>query len=457
MSTVIAPPATNSPSFAYAPARLREIAQEVLDCAHKLGATACATDVSEGVGLSVSVRCGEVETIEHNRDKGLGVIVYLGQRQGHASTADFSAAALSATVEAALAIARHTSVDDCAGLAEPHLLANSVADPQLFYPWSLTVEEAIEQARACEAAAFSVSPLIDNSEGATVSAQQAQFVSANSLGFMGGFASSCHSVACAPIARRNDDMQRDDWYSSARDAHDLESLTAIGETAARRALARLSAKKLTTRRARVLFEAPLACGLIGSYTHLVSGGALYRKTSFLVDSLGQRVFPEFVHIDEDPFLPKGLASSPFDDDGVATGARRVVDGGVVAGYFLSVYTARKLKMQTSGNAGGCHNLLVRPSPGERDFKAMLQALDCGLLVTELLGHGINYVTGDYSRGAVGFWVEHGEIQYPVHEITIAGNLRQMFAGIEAIGNDTVIRRSKRCGSILLREMTIAGS
>jgi PmbA protein len=441
--------------FSYSQNRLRELAQAVLDHARTLGASACETDVSEGIGQSVTVRRGEVETIEYNRDKGIGVTVYLGQRRGHASTSDFSNEAVRATVEAALSIARFTAEDDCAGLPDAALLAKESLDLDLYYPWPLPIEEAIELARSCEQAAFAVSPLVKNSEGASVSAQQSHFISANSLGFMDGYASSRHYLSCAPIAGKGNAMQRDDWYSSHRDPSDLAPAEAIGDYAARRALSRLKARKLKTCQVPVLLEAPLAAGLIGSFVHAVSGGSLYRKSSFLVDSLGKQVFPSFVRIEERPHLKKGLASSAFDDDGVATRDRTVVADGVVNGYFLSTYTARKLGMPTTGNAGGSHNLIV--TPGELDFRGLLREMGTGLLVTELLGHDINYVTGDYSRGAAGYWVENGEVAWPVEEITIAGNLRDMFRGIAAIGNDLEVRGSKQVGSILIERMTVAGN
>jgi PmbA protein len=445
-------------AFSFTQDQLRELATDVLRYAERCGATACETDVSEGVGQSVTVRKGEVETIEFNRDKGVGVSVYLGQRRGHASTSDFSSAALRATVEAAVSIARFTAEDDCAGLPETELLAKTPMELDLYHPWNLPVEEAIDLARRSEAAAFAVSPRVRNSEGATVSAHAAHFVSANSLGFVGGFPSTRHFISCVPIAGKGADMQRDDWYSGWRDPAELSSPEAIGDYAARRALSRLGAKKLKTRQCKVMFEAPLAAMLLGSFVHAVSGGSLYRKASFLVDSLGQRIFPAWMNIEERPHLRKGLASSPFDDDGVATRDRTVVKAGVLQGYFLSTYTARKLGMPTTGNAGGSHNLIVAPSPdAAEDFAGLLKQMGSGLLVTELLGHGINYVTGDYSRGAAGYWVEHGEIAYPVHEITIAGNLRDMFAGIEAIGRDTVTRGSRTVGSIVVNRMTIAGS
>ncbi len=441
--------------FTFPQERLRAIAAEILEYAKLRGASACDTDVSEGFGQSVTVRKGEVETIEYNRDKGIGVTIYLGQRRGYASSSDFSRDALRATVDAALSIARFTAPDPCAGLPEEHLLAKEALDLDLYHPWPLSIGESIELARRCEAAAFAVSPEIRNSEGASISTQQSHFASANSLGFMGGYATSRHYVSCAVIAGEGERMQRDDWYTSRRVAADLAAPEAVGEYAARRALARLDARQLGTVKVPVLFEAPLASTLIGNFVHAASGGSLYRKSSFLVDSLGKHVFSKLVNISERPHLPKGMASSPFDDDGVATRDREVVTGGQLQGYFLGTYSARKLGMPTTGNAGGSHNLIVRS--GEHDFQALIRLMGRGLLVTEVLGHGVNYVTGDYSRGAVGYWVENGEIRYPVQEITIAGNLRDMFRGIAAVGSDTLVRGSKLCGSILVDRMTVAGN
>ena len=426
--------------------------------ARKSGASDCEVDVSEGFGQSVSVRCGEVETIEHNRDKGIGVTVYLGQQKGHASTSDFSSAALRETVDAALNIARFTAADACAGLPDAELLASrkeGFSDLDLYHPWSLSVDGAIDLARRCEQSAFAVSPQITNSEGATVSIQEAQFISANSLGFMGGYPTSRHYLSCSVIAGKDESMQRDDWYSTSRDAQQLASPESIGDYAARRALARLGARKVKTCKVPVLFEAPLAASLIGSFVHAVSGGSLYRKTSFLVDSLGKRVFSKKIQISERPHLRGGLASSAFDSDGVASLDREVIVDGVLQGYFLSAYTARKLGLQTTGNAGGCHNLIVHP--GKRNFKGLVKKMTRGLLVTELLGQGINYVNGDYSRGAAGYWVENGEIVHAVEEITIAGNLRDMFRNIAAVGNDVMVRGSKQVGSILVEQMKVAGN
>ena len=447
--------AKNGNRFSHRLDDLKTLASDVLVHARKRGASACDVDVSEGFGQSVTVRRDEVETVEYNRDKGIGVTVYLGQQKGYASTSDFSAKALRETVDAALDIARFTAPDPCAGLAEAELLATASPDLDLYHPWTIDVAAAIDLARRCEQAAFAVSPLVSNSEGATVSTQEAQFVSANSLGFMGGYPTSRHYIASSVIVGEGDAMQRDDWYSTARDGAALAAPEAIGDYTARRALSRLGARKIRTCTVPVLFEAPIAAGLIGSFVHAVSGGALYRQSSFLQGCLGQQVFPEFVAISERPHLRQGLASSAFDNDGVATRDREVVRNGVVEGYFLSVYTARKLGLQTTGNAGGCHNLIVKA--GEHDFAGLLRNMGRGLLVTELLGHGINYVTGDYSRGAAGYWVEGGRIAHPVEEITIAGNLREMFRSIVTIGNDVVCRGSKQVGSILVDGMKIAGN
>ncbi len=433
---------------------LRGLAARVLALARECGARAAETEVSEGFGQTVSVRKGEVETLEYNKDKGMSVTVYLGQRRGHASTSDFSDDALVRTVDKALAIARYTAEDDCAGLADADLLARDIPDLDLYHPWDLPVEGAIELARACEAAALAVDRRINNSEGATVSTQESQFIYANSLGFMGGYPTSRHSISCAVIAEEAGAMQRDYWYDTARAAGDMADARAVGQRAGERTVRRLNARKLGTRQCPVLFEAPVASGLVASFVSAVSGGHLYRKSSFLLDSLGTRVFPEFVQIQERPFLARGLASAPFDNEGVSTRDRDVVRDGVVEGYFLGSYSARKLKMKSTGNAGGNHNLIV-PSTGE-DFAGLLKRMGTGLLVTELLGHGLNMVTGDYSRGAAGFWVEDGVIVHPVEEVTVAGNLRDMFLGIVAIGSDVEVRGSRRVGSILIDRMTVAG-
>ena len=440
--------------FSYPFATLQQLAEDVLKHARDKGATACEVDVSEGFGQSVGVRCDEVETIEFNRDKGIGITIYAGQRKGYASTSDFSPQALRETVEAALDIARFTAEDDCAGLADAALMAKDCPELDLYHPWALTVEDAIAVARRCEQAAFDASPLVTNSEGASVSTQQAHFVSANSLGFMGGYPTSRHYISCSVIAGEQDAMQRDDWYTTRRCADELDDPALVGRIAGERAIARLGGRKVKTGEFPVLFEAPLAGGLLGSLVHAASGGALYRKSSFLLDQLGKRVMPDFVNISERPLIKRGLGSAAFDSDGVATRDREVVSGGILQGYFLSTYTARKLGMQTTANAGGSHNLIIEP--GALDFAGLLALMGRGLLVTELLGQGINYVTGDYSRGAAGYWVENGKIAYPVEEITIAGNLKSMLAGIVAVGNDVQIRGSKQTGSILIDRMTVAG-
>lgn len=441
--------------FAHRFETLQQLAADALAHASAKGGTACEVEVSEGFGQSATVRRGEVETIEYNRDKGIGVTVYVGKRRGSASTSDFSAEALRQTVEAALDIARFTAEDEFSGLPDAELLArDGDFDLDLHHPWALPIEDAIAQARRCEDAAFAVSKKISNSEGASVATQEAQFVHANSLGFMGGYPTSRHSLSCSVIAGKGNAMQRDDWYSTARNAAALASPEEIGAIAARRALSRLGARRIATCSAPVLFEAPVAASLLNSFVYAASGGSLYRRSSFLLDRLGKRVFSKKVNISEQPHLRGALASSPFDNEGVATRARDLVVDGVLQGWFLSSYSARKLGLVTTGNAGGSHNLIV--TPGKRDFKALLRKMDRGLLVTELLGQGINYVTGDYSRGAAGYWVENGEIVHAVDEITIAGNLRDIFRNIAAVGNDVVVRGSKQVGSLLIEEMKIAG-
>ena len=444
-----------SSRFSVSQDTLRTIVEDVLARAAQRGATQCETEASESYGQTVIVRCGEVDTIEHNRDKSIGVTTYIGKKRGHASTSDFSPQAIADTVDAALSIARFTASDECSGLPDPDLLCVEPRDLDLFHPWDLSVEEGIRMAKAAEKAAFRLDKRIVNSDGANVSCQQSQFAMGNSVGFRGSQQSSRHYISCAVIAAEEDKMQRDDWYSSQRSSADLAAPNAIGDYAGRRALARLRSRKIDTRQAPVLFEAPVANGLLGHFVSAVSGGSLYRKTSYLLDSLGQTVFSPIVNLSERPFLMRGQGSGCYDDEGVQAHDREVVSAGVVQGYFLSSYSARKLGMTTTGNAGGNYNLILQP--GERDFAAMLREMGRGLLVTELMGQGINPVTGDYSRGAAGYWVEGGEIQFPVEEITIAGNLRDMFKSIVAIGNDTLVRGSRQCGSILIEQMTIAGS
>ncbi|MGB7646810.1 MAG: metalloprotease PmbA [Pseudomonas fluorescens] len=430
--------------------------------AKKLGATDSAAHASEGCGLSVSVRKGELENVERNRDKSLGITVHIGQRRGNASTSDFSQKAIEQTVQAAFDIARFTAEDPFAALPDEANIAKpnqQRTDLELFFPWAITSEQAAQLAIRTEAAALSLDKRIANSEGGSVSAQQSHFFSAHTHGFRGGYASSRHSISVSPIAGKGSDMQRDYWYSSERDASELASPEVVGRYAAERALSRLKARKIATTECPVLFESPMAAGLLGSFVQAASGGALYRKSTFLLDSLGKPVFPKHIDIFEDPFVKRGKGSSPFDDEGVRVRARSVVEAGVVQGYFLGSYSARKLGMKTTGNAGGSHNLTLvsRKTRAGDDLEAMLRRMGTGLLVTELMGSGVNYVTGDYSRGAAGFWVENGRIAYPVHEITIAGNMKAMLKSIEAVGSDAYSFRSKTIGSVLIRKMKIAGS
>ncbi len=447
-------PASSS-RFSYPYATLQQISGDILAQARQGGATACEANVSDGFGQTVTVRQNEVETIEYNRDKGLSVTVYIGQKRGNASTSDFSPQAISDTVAAALSIARYTAEDNCSGLADAELLAETFPDLDLYHPWDLPVEEAIQLAQQCEQVAYAVDKRINNSEGASISTSESQFVYANSLGFMSGYPLSRHSASCVVIAEQGDSKQREYWYTDARDGHDKDQIERIGQKAGARTVARLGAKKIPTCEVPVLFEAPVASGLIGHFASAVSGGSLYRKSSFLLDSIGQQIFAPDIQIRELPHIHKGLASSVFDDEGVSTVERNIVENGILQGYFLGSYSARKLGMQTTGNAGGTHNLTIENAT-PMDFDAMLKKMGTGLLVTELMGHGINAVTGDYSRGASGFWVENGEICYPVEEITIAGNLKDIFLGITAIGNDILVRGSKQSGSILIDRMTIAG-
>lgn len=435
-------------------ARLQQMVDELLSEAAKQGASAAEAGVSSDSGLSVTVRMGEVETIEHTRDQGLGLTVYFGHRKGSASTSDFNAGAIRDTVRAACNIARHTGGDECAGLADPERMAREIPDLDLYHPWDIDVNQAIELGLECEAAARDLDPRITNSEGAALNSHKGLQVYGNSHGFIGGYPSSRHSLSCAVVGQEGDSMQRDYWYTSARRQEELEAAAYVGRKAGKRTLARLGARRLSTRKAPVIFQSEMAVGLLRSFISAISGSALYRRSSFLLDQLGQQVFPAFVRIHENPLLPGGLASAPFDSEGVATAAKEFVTDGVINSYALGSYSARKLGMDSTGNAGGVRNLAI--APGDMDLKAMLQRMDCGLLVTEMMGSGLNMVTGDYSRGAAGFWVEKGEIQYPVEEITIAGNLKQMFAGLQAVGNDEEHRGSTRSGSWLMEPMTIAG-
>lgn len=450
-ATTLAVPASRFPLTADA---LSTVADQVLRAARRRGATSAETEVSQAFGLSVTVRKGDTETIAYNRDKGIGVTVYVGTRRGHASTADFSTQAIDDTVAKALAIARYTAEDDCAGLADPGLLAHAWSDLDLYHPWDLSVDEAIALGRECESAALGVDRRLTNSDGATVSLHEGHFVYANTHGFSGGYATSRHGIYCSVIAEDATGMQRDDWYTAARSADDLEAAASVGRIAGERTVRRLGAKQLPTLECPVLYEAPIATGLIGHYVNATSGGSLYRKSSFLLDSRGTQVFAPHVTIREEPHVARGQASAPFDDEGVATHSRDVVRGGTVQGYFLGSYSARKLGLASTGNAGGNHNLVV--SHGEEDLSALMHRMGRGVLVTELMGQGVNPVTGDYSRGAAGYWVEGGEIAYPVEEITVAGNLKRMYRDIVAIGSDVDRRGSRHCGSVLIGAMTVAG-
>jgi PmbA protein len=437
------------------PDQLQQIAQDIIQLTRKAGASSAETEVSFGTGQNVSVRQGETENIEYNRDKGCSVTVYFGQRKGYASTSDLSLQALKDTVEAACNIAKYTAQDTFCGLADAALMATDFPDLSLHHPWHIDVDEALALAKRCEAAALAVDPRISNSEGASIYSQSGAFAYANSHGFIGGYPSSRHSISCSVIAEAEGLMQRDYWYSSARDALDLATPEQVGQTAGTRTAKRLGARPIKTGQYPVLFEAPLASGLISTLISAISGGNLYRKSSFLLDSLGQQIASPLLQIDEDPFLLKGAASSPFDNEGVVCKPRTLVENGVLHGYLLGSYSARKLGMQSTGNAGGAHNILVR-STGH-SLAQLLQTMGTGLLVTELLGHGMNMVTGDYSRGAAGYWVENGEIAHPVEEITIASNMKDILKGIVAIGNDHIPNSSRLTGSILVDRMTVASA
>lgn len=433
---------------------LKQISEDALKAAKQAGASAAEVDVSFGTGQTVSVRKGETENIEYNRDKGISITVFFGHKKGYASSSDFSPQAIKDTVEAACNIAKFTAEDPFCGLADASLMAKTIPDLNLYHPWTLTVEEAGELAKRCEAAALAVdNKRITNSEGASVSTSEGQFVYANTHGFLGGYPSSRHSISCSVIAEAAGAMQRDYWYSSARDANDIRTAEYVGQLAGERTVRRLGARAIKTGQYPVLFEAPLASGIISSLVSAISGGNLYRKSSFFLDSLGQNVASSLLNIEELPYLEKGLASSPFDNEGVISTPRTLVENGVLQGYVLSSYSARKLGLQTTGNAGGAHNLVIQHT--QQSFADLLMMMDTGLLVTELLGHGLNMVTGDYSRGAAGFWVENGVIAYPVEEITIASNMKDMLNHIVAIADDAIKPSSKQTGSILIEKMTVA--
>jgi len=433
---------------------IEAVLRRTLDAARGRGATAAEAEVGAGSGLSVTVRNGEVETVEHQADKGLNITVYMGRRKGSAGTTDFSDKALADSVAAACTIAEYASEDPCAGLIDPAYLAGAIPDLDLHHPWELAPEQAIALATECEQHARDADPRLTNSDGTMVSTYSGSHLYGNSHGFIGGWQWSSHSFDCTMIAESGGGMQRDGWFTRARDHLDLEDPRSLGRQAAARTTARLGARRLSTRSAPVIFEAPVADGLFGAFVTAISGAALYRKASFLLGRLGTPVFADHLRIHEEPFLKKGMGSTPFDNDGMATRARDLVRDGVLQGYVLSAYSARKLGMAPTGNAGGVHNLIVEH--GGKDLPALLKAMDTGLLVTDLIGFGVNQVTGDYSRGAAGFWVQGGKIQYPVEEITVAGNLADMYRRIVEVGSDVDRRGNIQTGSVLIENLTIAG-
>lgn len=434
---------------------LKRMVQHLLDEAKKQGATAAEAGISQETGLSATARLGEVESLEHHCDQSLGITVYFGQKKGSASSNDWSEASIKETVKSACSIARYTGEDAYAGLPETDLLATEFPDLDLNHPWPIDARAAIALAIECEAAARSHHPAISNSEGATVNSHQGIRVLGNSLGFLQGRESTRHSISCSVIAQHDGAMQRDHWYSVARNPEQLETASTVGAKAAERAVRRLQARSLSTRQCPVLYAAEVASGLLGSFVGAISGGNLYRKSSFLLNALDTRVFPEFVRIYEQPFLKAGLGSAAYDAEGVATRERDIASDGILRGYVLNSYSARKLGLHSTGNAGGVHNLSMDNTG--HDFPALLKLMGSGLLVTELMGQGINMVTGDYSKGAAGFWVEQGEIQFPVEEITIAGNLKDMFENMVAVGNDVDYRGNIRTGSILIGHLSVAGN
>ncbi|HIG91181.1 MAG TPA: metalloprotease PmbA [Methylococcaceae bacterium] len=436
-------------------ARLETIVANVLEEAKNQGASAAEVGLSIERGLSVTCRLGAVETIEHHRDQGLGITVFFGQQKGSASLTDLTDDSIKDGVKAACSIARFSGEDRFSGLPDSDRLATQFPDLDVCHPWELSADQAITLALDCETVARELDPLITNSEGATVNSHQGISVLGNSLGFLNGYESTRHSLSCSVIGQQGDDMQRDYWYSVARNANDLESSRHVGAMAAERVVRRLGAQSLSSRQCPVLYAPEVAASLLGHFIGAISGGSLYRKSSFLLDALETRVFPEFIRIHEQPFLPKALGSSAYDGEGVAASAHDIVTDGILASYVLGSYSARKLGMESTGNAGGVHNLTIEH--GDQDQQGLLATMDTGLLVTELIGQGVNQVTGDYSRGAAGFWVEGGVIQYPVEEITIAGNLKDMYQNIVAVGNDVDLRRNTRTGSILVAQMTVAGS
>ncbi|UZJ59691.1 metalloprotease PmbA [Pseudomonas sp. KU26590] len=434
---------------------LQQQVEQIVAEAKRQGATACEVAVSLEQGLSTTVRQREVETVEFNRDQGFGITLYVGHRKGSASTSASGPDAIRETVAAALAIAKHTSEDEASGLADAALMAKDQPDFDLYHPWGITPEQAIERALICEAAAFDADSRIKNADGTTLNVHQGCRVYGNSHGFIGGYASTRHSLSCVMIAEGEGQMQRDYWYDVNRRGDLLMDARLIGQKAAERAASRLGARPVPTCEVPVLFSAELAGGLFGSFLGAISGGNLYRKSSFLEGAIGQRLFPEWMTIDERPHLVGAMGSSAFDGDGLATYAKPFVENGDLVSYILSTYSGRKLGLPSTANAGGVHNLFV--SHGTEDQAALIRRMGRGLLVTELMGSGLNMVTGDYSRGAAGFWVENGEIQFAVQEVTIAGNMRDMFKQIVAVGSDLELRSNIRTGSVLIEKMMVAGS
>lgn len=434
---------------------LEDIVLQVLEEAKKQGADQAEAAASHDIGLCATARLGDVESLEYTNDRGLGITVYKDQKKGNASTSDFNPAALREAVTKACTFANFTAADEHAGLADAELMAQDPPDLDLAHDWHLQSDDAIRYAIECEDAARSFDKRITNSEGATVNSSGGVRVYANSHGFLGGFPKTSHSISCVVIGEADGDMERDYWYSAARDAADLESPAEIGTIAAQRTVQRLGGRKVKTGNAPVLYAPEVARGFVGHAIGAIAGGAQYRRSSFLLNAAGEQIFPDFMQIQERPHIPKGMASAPYDAEGVATKDRDIVTDGILQGYVMSSYSARRLGLQTTGNAGGTHNLLV---PGNvSDMAELMRTMDRGLLVHELIGSGVNAVTGDYSRGVVGYWVEHGEIVHPVHEVTIAGNLKDLYRRITAIGNDQDLRGGIQCGSLLVESMTIAGA
>ncbi|MEO6081193.1 MAG: metalloprotease PmbA [Steroidobacteraceae bacterium] len=436
--------------------QLRDIVAIALQEARTAGASQAEADVSLQQGLNVTVRLGEVETIEYQRDRALGITVYFNGAKGSASSADLRPEAVRAMVAKACSIATFTARDEFAGLADAADMAGDLPALDLYHPWTLTPEAAIEMATACEAAGRAVDPRLTNSEGASVSTHRGVRVYGNSHGFLAGYPTTSHSISCVLLAQDGEDMQRDYWYTAARAPDGLDDLAQVGRRAGQRAIARLGARQISTRKAPVLFAADVARGFLGHMVAAVRGSSQYRKSTFLLDAAGEQVLPSFVQMQERPHLPRAMASSPFDAEGVTTRDRELVRDGVLQGYVMGSYSARKLGLHTTGNAGGIHNLLVTSSTGLLDLPALFARMGSGLYVTELMGQGVNGVTGDYSRGATGFWVENGALAYPVHEVTVAGNLKAMYRGVQALGSDVDVLGAIRTGSVLIDEVTIAG-